>query len=45
MENTKKGGFFRNLLKDCYLDDDFEEEFNEDDFNNSWFHRQYQETA
>ena len=26
MENTKKGGFFRNLLKDCYLDDDFEED-------------------
>ena len=44
-----KSNFIRKLFKEFKLDDDFEDEYEDEiddvDFDNSWFHRQFQETA
>ena len=41
-----KCNFVRKLFKEFSLDnDDYEDEFDEDYFENSWFHKQFQETA
>ena len=40
------GNFVRKLFKEFSLDnDDYEDEFEEDYFENLWFHKQFQETA
>ena len=44
-----KSNFIRKLFKEFKLDDDFEDEYEDEiddvDFDSSWFHRQFQETA
>lgn len=49
MENKKKDNFVKKLFKEFCLDDDYDEFEDENDFNcdykDSWFHRQFQETA
>lgn len=41
-----KCNLVRKLFKELSLDnDDYEDEFDEDFIENSWFHKQYQETA
>ena len=47
MSNKDKSNFIRKLFKEFSLDDEYEDEFDDVDFdfNNSWFHKQFQETA
>lgn len=46
MSNKDKSNFIRKLFKEFSLDnDEYEDEFDDFDFNNSWFHKQFQETA
>ena len=41
-----KCNFIRNLFKEFKLDDDdFEDEYEDYTYENSWFHKQFQETA
>lgn len=43
---SNKDNFIRKLFKEFRLDSDsYEDEFDDVDFDNSWFHRQYQEIA
>ena len=49
MENKKKDNFVKKLFKEFCLDNDYDEFENENDFDcdykDSWFYRQFQETA
>ena len=43
---SNKDKLIRKLFKEFRLDSDsYEDEFDDVDFDNSWFHRQYQEIA
>lgn len=46
MSNKDNFNFIRKLFKEFRLDNDgYEDELDNVDFDNSWFHRQYQEIA
>ena len=46
MSNKDNCNFIRKLFKEFSLDnDDYKDEVDDVDFDSSWFHRQYQETA